>query len=94
MNINTPKSMPSTGTREGPTDMEIEEAARRRLFSLAFPQLCVIQCECRHGTLILQGRLQSYFLRKLVEESVQTIAGVKNVIDRVDVILPSRFSNF
>ena len=42
--------------------------------------------ECHHDTLILTGRLPSFYLKQLLQEALRQVDGVGTIDNRVDVI--------
>jgi hypothetical protein len=45
-----------------------------------------IRIECRHDTLILTGRLPSFYLKQLLQEALRGVDGVGKIDNRVAVI--------
>lgn len=45
-----------------------------------------IRMECRHHTLVLTGRLPSFYLKQLLQEVLRRVDGVDRIDNRVDVI--------
>jgi len=44
-----------------------------------------IQLEFREGTIILSGRVPSFYLKQLLQEAMRNIEGVEKIDNRVDV---------
>jgi osmotically-inducible protein OsmY len=45
-----------------------------------------IACEYHEGTLILQGQLSSFYEKQLAQEVVRTLAGVDQVVNKIEVV--------
>jgi len=54
------------------------------------PHFCgrtnTIRIECRHDTLIVTGRLPSFYLKQVLQEVLRQVDGVGKIANRVDVI--------
>lgn len=44
-----------------------------------------LNVEARHGTVVLRGRVGSFYHRQLLVHGAQRVAGVRRVIDELDV---------
>lgn len=44
-----------------------------------------VKCEFREGLAILYGKVTSYYLKQLAQETAKSVEGVELVINRVDV---------
>jgi hypothetical protein len=45
-----------------------------------------VRIECRHDTLTITGRLPSFYLKQLLQETLRRVDGVDRIDNRVDVI--------
>lgn len=75
-------------TQRDATWVRVERNATQALD--AHPHFCgrsdTIRIECRHDTLILTGRLPSFYLKQLLQEALRGVDGVGKIDNRVDVI--------
>jgi osmotically-inducible protein OsmY len=67
------------------TDTTVVEEVRSRLQDQPYHALKQIACEYRDGTLILRGRLPSYYLKQVAQTAVARIAGVERVLNQIEV---------
>ncbi len=58
--------------RPGPTSEHIVMEVRRRLCSTGYHVLRSIECECRDGTLVLSGRVPTYYCKQLAQSVLLT----------------------
>jgi osmotically-inducible protein OsmY len=78
--------------REKPSQHEraahsgVAENAERRLKSSPHAALRSITCEVEDDALVLRGRVMSFYLKQLAQETVRTIDGVGLVINVVEVM--------
>ena len=52
-----------------------------------------IELEFDQGTIILTGRLPSFYLKQLLQEALRDIDGVETIENRVDVVCPHGLSS-
>ena len=69
--------------------MVIEELAEGRLGRSAHAAVRAVRCEYRDGSLTLRGRLPSDHLKQVAQECVSEVVGVREVVNRIEVIEPS-----
>ena len=69
--------------------MVIEELAEGRLRRSAYVCLGAIRCEYRGGSLTLRGRLPTQHLKQVAQECVSGIVGVREVVNRIEVVEPT-----
>jgi len=50
------------------------------------------QLEFQQGTIILSGRVPSFYLKQLLQEALRDIDGVERIDNRVDVVCPNGLS--
>jgi len=48
-----------------------------------------IACEYHDGTLIMRGRVSSYYEKQLAQEAVRTLEGVEQIVNRIEVVTTS-----
>lgn len=59
--------------------------ARQRLDSTGHPALKFLQCSYEHGVLVIEGAVQSYYLKQIAQECVRSIAGIERIINELRV---------
>lgn len=64
----------------------IASVAEARLQASSYSAIQKIQCEYHQGTLVLRGRLRTFFHTQLAQEAVAGIEGVERVMNQIDVI--------
>jgi hypothetical protein len=52
-----------------------------------------VRIEYRHDTLIITGRLPSFYLKQLLQEAVRQVGGVGKIDNRIDVICSDGLSS-
>jgi len=52
-----------------------------------------IHCEYREGVLTLQGHLPTHYLRQVALNVVSEVAGVTEIVDRIEVKVPGGFEH-
>jgi len=45
-----------------------------------------IQCRCLDGKLYLTGKLPTYYLKQLVQETLRRLKGVEQIVNGIDVV--------
>jgi osmotically-inducible protein OsmY len=68
--------------RDAPT---IAEVATERLRDSPYEAMRWVSCECKHGVLVLRGRVFSFHEKQLAQEAVARIDGVTQVVNDVEV---------
>jgi osmotically-inducible protein OsmY len=63
----------------------VVEEVRSQLRGNPYQALKQISCEYRDGTLILHGRLPSYYLKQVAQTAVARVAGVERVVNHIEV---------
>jgi osmotically-inducible protein OsmY len=66
-------------------DSTIAEVAIERLRNSPYEAMRRVSCECKHGVLILRGRLSSFHEKQMAQETVARIDGVTQVVNEVEV---------
>jgi osmotically-inducible protein OsmY len=61
-------------------------AARRRLQRCPYRAVRTLECEYHQGSLVLRGKLASYFFKQLAQESVAGVHGVDRVVNEIEVL--------
>jgi osmotically-inducible protein OsmY len=67
------------------TDTTVVEEVRSRLQDQPYHAVKQVSCEYRDGTLILRGRLPSYYLKQVAQTAVARVAGVERVLNQIEV---------
>ncbi len=62
-------------------DCPVADALRRN----ARGGMWCVQCEFREGLAILYGKVASYYLKQIAQETAKSVEGVELVINRVNV---------
>ena len=63
----------------------VERAAKSRLESSAYVALKVVECRFRHGTLLLNGDVPTYFHKQLAQEAIRALPGVRRIANHISV---------
>ena len=71
--------------RRQDSPVDVAKTVQSRLDKSAYRILRTISFDFEHGSLILRGRLPSYFHKQLAQEAVREVEGVSQVINRIDV---------
>ena len=81
--------------RFSPQGLEIIQRAKETLQRHQFfrRHLDSIQLEYVEGHLVLMGRLPSFYLRRILQESLCRIPGTGHIENRIDVISPDGLSS-
>jgi osmotically-inducible protein OsmY len=66
----------------------IESAAEARLRRSAYPEVGRVRCELHGGTLILWGRVSTFFLKQVAQAVVRGVEGVVDVDNQLEVVPP------
>jgi hypothetical protein len=70
---------------QGRDDDDLATRAEGHLRTSIYPELRVIYCDSHEGTLVLRGRVPSYYLKQLAQEAVRSIEGLKSIVNVVVV---------
>jgi len=62
-----------------------EELAETRLRSNSYLALKNVSCDYHDGVLVLRGRVPTYYLKQVALATVAGLAGVRHVVDQIDV---------
>ena len=62
------------------------DAAQRRLQGSIDPRLHDVRCVTRNGSVVLRGRVPSFYLKQLAQEAVRTSDGKCEIINEIEVI--------
>ncbi len=63
----------------------IAEVAMERLRTNPYKAMRRVSCECKHGVLILRGRLFSFHEKQVAQEVVAGVNGVTRVVNEIQV---------
>jgi osmotically-inducible protein OsmY len=78
--------MPIQTEQKAHTIDPIVAIAEARLRASSYHAVRRVRCTYDHGVLALEGRLRTFFQKQLAQELVANIEGVKQVVNRVEVI--------
>jgi osmotically-inducible protein OsmY len=70
---------------EGLEAANVEQAARRRLEASAYAAIRTVTCRVRRGTLVLDGRVTTYFHKQLAQEAIRALPGVTEIVNHISV---------
>jgi len=70
------------------TTLEVEELAERRLRSDSHQDIKKISCRCSNGVLVLQGRVPTYYLKQVAQETVSRLNRAERIENQIEVIAP------
>ena len=77
---------PDQGTRLLAPPLGVAGWAEVRLHGNGYRVLKNIACDYRDGVLTLRGRLPSYYLKQVAQETVARIAGVQRIDNQIEVL--------
>jgi len=63
----------------------IAEAATACLRASPYKAMRRVSCQCKHGVLVLQGRLFSFHEKQVAQEVVAGVSGVTQVVNEIEV---------
>ena len=66
-------------------DGQVMNSAAQRLQASPYAALRSIGCEFHEGVLVLRGRVRTYFLKQMAQETVRTLDGVGLIVNVVEV---------
>jgi osmotically-inducible protein OsmY len=72
-------------------DSQIARAAEARLRSSPYRPVRSVSCTNEHGVVTLRGRLPSFYQKQLAQETVSHVAGVRQVVNSIEVVSPERY---
>lgn len=73
-----------------PPQARIQEVIEDRFWRSGYLALRDVSCQARDGEVHLRGRVPSYFLKQIAQEIAGGVEGVRQVINRIDVLCLSR----
>jgi hypothetical protein len=79
-------SMPPRTTSAPASLHEVAIIAEARLGASSHAELRSIQCKFHEGSLVLDGRLGTFFQKQLAQEIVAKIEGVKQIVNQIEVV--------
>lgn len=68
---------------------EVVALGRARLADCPYHVLKSVVCEFQHGVLTLRGQLPTFFHKQLAQEAVGGLAGVRQVVNQIEVASPA-----
>lgn len=69
---------------------EIVQTAEECLRRSPYPMIRSVSCEYHQGTLVLRGRLPSFYHKQLTQAMVSGLPGVSQVLNLTEVVPPVR----
>ena len=69
----------------GAANPSIAALARERLMSSGCRALQQVRCDYHEGTLFLSGKVSTYYLKQLAQETVREMPGVNEISNRIEV---------
>ncbi len=66
-------------------------AVQERFARSPYLPLRKIRCYLHHGVLLLRGRVPTYYLKQLAQTIGHSLAGVRQVVNELEVDFPDRF---
>ena len=66
-------------------DLLLAERVARALRASGFPPLRQVTVAARDGAVALLGRVPSFFLKQMAQETARTVPGVRGVVNGLDV---------
>jgi osmotically-inducible protein OsmY len=71
--------------RDTRRDGEVVKAAQEQLQASGYSDLRSITCEFREGVVVLRGRVTSFYLKQLAQETVRPLVGARAILNAVEV---------
>jgi osmotically-inducible protein OsmY len=78
-------SLPRPVTSPAGPDRGIAETARNRFRKNVYLALRSLACEFADGVLTLGGRVPSYYLKQVAQETVADLPGVQQIVNAIEV---------
>ena len=72
------------------TSWDVGESAGRRLKESGCHELRTITCHYHEGMVFLRGRVNSYYLKQLAQETIRNVAGVEQIVNEIEVVFPEQ----
>ena len=66
-------------------DAQIVARARANLDGSPHRELRAVRCDVAGGALLLRGRVRSYYMKQLAQESIRHLAGMHRIINQIEV---------
>jgi hypothetical protein len=66
--------------------LETGRQAEKRLHGSDYHALQQVRCSFDGGVLVLTGRLPSYYLKQMAQETVATLPGIVQVVNAIEVV--------
>lgn len=68
-----------------PVDGRVETAARRALNGSGYRDLARVRCHAQGGTVVLSGRVASFYMKQLAQAVLLRLEAVAAVVNRLEV---------
>jgi len=65
---------------------DVAVAAEQRLRQSWYQPLWTITCHYHEGMVFLRGRVNSYYLKQLAQETIRNVAGVEQIVNEIEVV--------
>ena len=75
-------------TLESIAEQSVSTCAKSRLDRSNYRELREIECDSTGTTLILRGRVSSFYMKQMAQTLVHNLEGVHKIINRLDVVYP------
>lgn len=75
-----------------PSSRIVVQAAKDRLKRAGHLVGNSVSCEFRQGSLVLHGRLLTYYQKQIAQEAVRGLDGVQQVVNDIEVVAQLRMS--
>lgn len=72
----------------GCVDIDLAQRVQAFLASRHIPELRQLTVEATDGTVVLRGRVSSYYAKQLCHDCCRRVAGVRRYVDAIDVDRP------
>lgn len=67
---------------------DVAAAAEQRLGQSRYRPLWTITCHYHEGMVFLRGRVNSYYLKQLAQETIRHVVGVEQIVNEIEVASP------
>lgn len=67
-------------------DRELLQQVKSSLHHRGYRSVRTLEIQIERGIAVLQGRVPTFYMRQIAVECVKNVAGVTQIIDRIDVV--------
>mgnify|MGYP000988675350 CR=1 FL=1 len=75
-----------TALLQTPDSREVIEVAEEYLRKSPYRTIREIMCQYERGTLLLRGRVPSFYDKQLAQEAVSRVCGVVQIVNQIEVV--------